>query len=286
MQFKDYWYQGKAEITSYKLDQARYGQIHKGESVLIFVTEDFSYSKQAKLDNPAEVRNDAVSVLKLNFTKKFNTGIYPYSMMLSIFTPVDIEKYPHTRKVTASSQEWCGHTFTQLNLRNDRYQAILHSYFESEGEQNKKIPLTVLEDGLWTRIRIGPRNLPVGDVNLIPGLLTQRLRHTIIRSQTANISLKDEISGELSEGSDKTEEIMSYTIQYKDDDRTLVIYFQKNFPYQIVKWEETYTDGFGENAKKLTTIAVKDKTIMIDYWNKNKNTDTYLRDSLGLMNYR
>ncbi|MDP7238046.1 MAG: hypothetical protein QGI34_15090, partial [Candidatus Latescibacteria bacterium] len=40
--FGDYWYQGKAEITSYTLKQARYGEIHDGHVVLIFVTEDFS----------------------------------------------------------------------------------------------------------------------------------------------------------------------------------------------------------------------------------------------------
>lgn len=136
-QFNTHWYQGKAEITSYKLEQARYGEIHKGDAVLIFVTEDFSRSKQVKLDNPVQAGNDAVPVLKLNFTKKFNTGIYPYSMMLSVFTPVQIENYPRTLKATASSQEWCGHTFTQLNLRDNRYQAVLYSYFEDEGDQNK-----------------------------------------------------------------------------------------------------------------------------------------------------
>ncbi len=38
--FNDYWYDGKAEITSYKLEQARYGELHEGYVVLVFVTED------------------------------------------------------------------------------------------------------------------------------------------------------------------------------------------------------------------------------------------------------
>ena len=49
--------------------------------VLIFVTEDFSASKQVKLDRPEKVPSDAVKVLKLNATRKFNTGIYPYSIL-------------------------------------------------------------------------------------------------------------------------------------------------------------------------------------------------------------
>ena len=49
--FRDYWYDGKAEITSYALQQARYGELHTGEAVLVFVTEPFSKSKQVKLDD-------------------------------------------------------------------------------------------------------------------------------------------------------------------------------------------------------------------------------------------
>ena len=47
-EFKDYWYEGKAEITTYKLDQARYGEIHNGRSVLIYVTEHFSKKKTSQ----------------------------------------------------------------------------------------------------------------------------------------------------------------------------------------------------------------------------------------------
>ncbi len=58
-QFGDYWYQGKAELTSYDLEQVRYGEKREGEAVLIFVTEDFSKSKQVKLDNPNQAGDDA-----------------------------------------------------------------------------------------------------------------------------------------------------------------------------------------------------------------------------------
>ncbi len=79
--FEKIWYAGKAEVSSYILQQARYGEIRNGEAVLIFVTEDFSSDKLVKLDEP-EKANDKVRVLKMNMTKKFVTGIYPYSMML------------------------------------------------------------------------------------------------------------------------------------------------------------------------------------------------------------
>ena len=83
-EFKEYWYSGEAEITSYKLEQARYGELREGKAVLIFVTEPFLADKQVKANrsNP-----ENIPVLKLNSTKKYLTGIYPYSIMSSSFYP-------------------------------------------------------------------------------------------------------------------------------------------------------------------------------------------------------
>ena len=58
-EFSDYWYAGKAELTSYHLTQSRYGGLHDGDAVLIFVTEDFSKDKQVKLDDPYADQDDA-----------------------------------------------------------------------------------------------------------------------------------------------------------------------------------------------------------------------------------
>ena len=40
-QFKAHWFDGYAEISSYSIDQSRYGEIREGNAVLIYVTEDF-----------------------------------------------------------------------------------------------------------------------------------------------------------------------------------------------------------------------------------------------------
>src|SRR5690606_13528887 len=72
-QFGKYWFQGKAEISSFDLVQYRYGEAREGEAVMIFVTEDFSKKKHVKLDDPETAGNDAVKVLKLNKTKDFVT---------------------------------------------------------------------------------------------------------------------------------------------------------------------------------------------------------------------
>jgi hypothetical protein len=271
--FGDYWYRGKAELTSYQLEQARYGEVHRGHAVLIFVTEDFSRSKQVKLDNPASAGDDRLKVMKLNFTKKFNTGIYPYSMMASVFTPIKSLTDPRTLKITNSSQEWCGHTWVQINRLENGYQLQQNSYFEEEGDKTLMLEDAILEDELWTIIRIDPENLPTGKVKLIPGTMFQRLRHTSWEIQIAAVSLQP---------LPEDEAIWIYKIFYPASDRTLTIFFNKKFPYEIEGWEESYRSGWGSQAAKLTSKATLNKRIMTDYWTKNRLADSNWRKELGL----
>ena len=261
--FKDYWYQGKAEVNSYNLDQARYGENHPGKAMLIFVTEGFSKKKQVKLDNPEDAGSDKVSVMKLNYTKNFVTGIYPYSMMLSSFTPISRNQYRNSLKVTMTSQEWCGHVFSQMNL-NNKYKVESYSYFESEGDAQFSTEVALLEDELFNLIRIDPQNIPEGKIQILPGLFFTRLNHQNLKPQEATL-IKDE--GPLQ---------VNYTLRFSN--RTLTIHAQKEFPHKILGWEEE----FSERGKNFKTVATLDKTIFTDYWRQNKKAFSPLRDSLGL----
>lgn len=265
-EFNNYWYAGDAEITSYKLEQARYGEVHSGNAVLVFVTEPFSKTKQVKADAPDK---GDVSVMKLNATKKFNTGIYPYSMMTSTFVPVK-EKKASALKVTTTSQEWCGHTFMQLNNRKGEFQIQSRSYFESEGDQDLTLGKSIIEDELWTKIRLNPAELPEGQQEIIPSFFYLRLKHKPVKAYKAVTKI---IPG----NSQST-----YEINYPDLDRTLSITFNKEFPYEILQWEESYSSGWGPSAKSLTTKATRIKTLKTDYWTKHNKVDLQLRKELGL----
>jgi hypothetical protein len=275
--FKQTWYAGKAEINTYALQQARYGETRNGEAALIFVTEDFSTEKLVKLDEP-EKTGDKVRVLKMNMTKNFVTGIYPYSMMLSVFTPVSGDGNRKTLKADCSSQEWCGQTFSQLQLKGNSYSWQLHSYFEKEGEQDKKLNAALMEDAVWNRIRINPSSLPQGKVSVLPGLLWQRLSHIELKEEDAVLTLSKADSFFI-----KDSGVQMYTIHYPSAQRTLQIYFQSAFPHEILGWQENYPDGFGNNKKMLITKAVKKKTAWLDYWKHNALADTTYRDTLQLM---
>ena len=83
--FGSYWHDGKAELDGYRLTVQRYGHARHGRAVAIYVTEPFSRSKHVKLDDPSKAPGDAVDVLKLNLARDFQTGIYDYHTIVSLF---------------------------------------------------------------------------------------------------------------------------------------------------------------------------------------------------------
>ncbi|NJL13778.1 MAG: hypothetical protein HC913_12765 [Microscillaceae bacterium] len=264
--FGEYWYKGEAEISSYHLRQARYGEEHEGDAVLIFVTEPFSRRKQVKVDQPAGGEGEVVNVLKLNATKKFYTGIYPYSVMVSSFSPVEAPNRP--LKITATIQEWCGQVFTQINWRKNEYALESFSYFESEGDQKTKLEDVWLEDALWNQIRIAPENLPQGDFRIISGTVTARLLHFALKPEAAK--------GTLQTDSDSSQ---VYSLEYAQSQHRLKIRFEKTFPYRILAWEESYPGRDGQVQITRATLRAQLKTA---YWQKNRSQDAALRQQLGL----
>jgi len=264
-EFDAYWYAGDAELSRYELKQVRYGEVHAGDAVLIFVTEPFRTDKQVKYEGGD--RQGVESVLKLNLTKKFYTGIYPYSMMTSTFTPVRIDK--PTLKVTTTSQEWCGHTFTQLNLRKNTYEGQLFSYFQNEGDADFSLAADLLEDEVMTKIRLDPSSLPTGKIKLIPGSMFLRLRHRAYDVENATATLVEANDPKVS-----TAPLQKYRIEYADFDRVLEITFEKDFPHGIILWEE--------HENNMITRAVRTHTLKSPYWSQHDVADGPLRAKLGL----
>ncbi len=258
-EFKQHWFDGKAEVASYDLKQMRYGEAREGKAVLIFVKEPFLQDQQVKANTAS---SKTVDVLKLNATKKFNTGIYPYSIMQSTFSPLNINA--HAVKVAASTQEWCGQTYMQMNNR-DAFEIASHSYFEGEADESLSIAPTNLENEIWNKLRINPTEIKTGPQKLIPDFSFIRLKHIPVKVYQAEVQQQ------------KNQDTLMTKIAYKDLDRILNIYQSVSFPYEILKWEEKTSE-----SDKNYTKALLQKRIRIDYWNKNSNTFVFLRDSLQL----
>ena len=263
--FNNYWYKGKAELCSYDYFINRYDEPRKGYQVFIFVTEDLSKSKQVKLDDAGKAGDDRVPVLKLNALQRFQTGIYDYSVMSSLFTPVDINNFKHSLKATTTVQDWCGHVFTQLNLKNDKYHVAQFSYFESEGDKMSDTEgVAMLEDEVFTRLRIKPESLVSSNVKIIPNLTYTRLRHKPIAPQNASIEIKE-----------NGKNLKTCVVNYPEKKRRLEVSFEATSPYKIMGFKEFDGD-------KVMSESKLRKSVMSAYWSEHDVKSEPLRTALGL----
>ncbi|MBT8469826.1 MAG: septum formation inhibitor Maf [Deltaproteobacteria bacterium] len=265
-EFDRYWYQGRAELTRYALRQARYGDQHDGEAVLVFVTEDFLPGPQVKQEHGESP--DAISVLKLNAYRRFYTGIYPYTLMTSSFTPA-LEPRGPTLKLSSTIQEWCGHVYSQINRRDDGLHAVSHSYFQDDADQKTTLPAARLEDGIWAQIRIDPSAIPIGKQALVPALDYIRMRHKGLRAYPAEVTRKSDLKTDLVD-----HPVSAVEVKYPALGRDLIIYYEPKFPHVIQAWEE--------NVGPQRTTAVRSRAIVDDYWKHNGASDGWYRDALGL----
>ena len=152
------WGDGKAELSGYAVTTSRYGAPREGRVVLIYVTEPMDRRNWIKDDAGDVPQEDRVNVLKLNHVLKFQAGIYPYSVMTSVFAPVDslsaVRFAP--AKIAMSAQEWCGHVYQRVLARSDAFKSEMRSYFHSEGDRDTTVkipPGTLYEDALLIQLR-------------------------------------------------------------------------------------------------------------------------------------
>lgn len=263
-QFSDYWYSGKSEVAVYELSQSRYGKEREGTMSLIYVTESFSKSKHVKLDYPQQAGKDKTTVMKLNYVKKYNTGLYPYSVMTSAFAEVGSGTL---LKATTSVQEWCGHVFLQANKKGKNYHVKGFSYFESEGDESVNISKAKLEEELWVNLRNGANTIQEGSFEMVPSQEFLRLYHYPIEAQKAELQIEN------------TETTKTITLSYeKPLKRTLTITQNKEFPNTITAWKEVIVKG----GQKFETIAQLKSVNHIPYWQMNTPQYDGMRKEVGL----
>jgi hypothetical protein len=256
-----YW-SGGAEISRYQLSQARYGEQRDGDAVLIFVREPFLPEEQVKDESGGE----GVPTLKLNSTRKFLTGIYPYSTMVSVFQAMGDASLGQAFKVTTSVQEWCGHVFVQTNRTEANTKTVVRSYFENEeGRSYRAKDEIFLEDEIWTTLRLAPESLPEGSFEMIPGSLYGRFAH---REPTPALASAQWLPG-------REDETVRYRVEYPELKRFLAIEIERKAPFAILGWSE------GRNGE-VTEATRTHQLIDEEYWRKNGNQDRSRRTKLGL----
>ena len=278
-QFWKYWSDGKAEISSYQTSQPRYGESREGLAVAIFVTEPFSTTRRVKADPGNHPESEVTTVLKLNLVEDFPTGIYDYNLMTSSFLSLtdtaDI-KSGATLKVSFSSQEWCGHVYSQLLPNTDKASHVVHSYFDSEADAKTDVTFPenwVSEDLLlhWARGLTEPFLKPGQSATrpLVKSLKETRLLHRPLRHHEAKFTRGNELVKYQS--SNGTEYLVRKLSVARDDGLRIDFSVENEFPNRIVHWKSS--DGF--TAELITSKRIA-------YWNENGNRSLKLLKELGL----
>ncbi len=271
--FWAHWGDGKAEVNGYRLTQPRYGAKRSGTAVYVFVTEDFSDSLRVKADKGGHPEGDVKPVMKLNVVRDFSTGIYDYNVMTSTFLRTK-PGWP-VSKVSFSSQEWCGHVWHQIVLREGRVDSVSHSYFdgEADGAETLEMPADgVFEDALPVILR-GWNGAFVAEgesrtVPFLPSLLHARLTHTPLEWTTARISRASET--ESVSGPSGRFEVSMLTVDVEGG-RTLTFAIEARPPYRVVR--QTGPDG-----EELALLG----SARLAYWKLNTpGAESYL-EQIGL----
>jgi hypothetical protein len=269
-----HWHDGRAELDGYRWTVNRYGQPRTGHAVLIYVTEPFSDSNRVKVDDPSRNPSDTVDVLKLNLVRDFQTGIYDYNTMTSVFSRSD-DFSP--LKVSFTSAEWCGHVYEELLFDRRRVTEQFFSYFEGESVDHavRREADGVTEDNLFILLRglRGPFLKPGAriEVPFLPGAFHRRLTHRQLEWTTATIErLPGAESVEVPAGTFST---IAYVVRTQDG-REGRFHIEQQHPHRIVRWQ--WGSGRAAESGELTG------TVRVKYWQLNGNGDERYLDQLGL----
>ena len=265
--FWDHWGDGRAELSTYRGEVSRYGSLRRAQMDLIYVTEPHDRRRWLKDDDAPDQHR--VNVLKLNRLLKFQTGIYPYSVMTSVFAPTADWGRPRFQpvKVTLTAQEWCGHVFHGIWPGPDRFMTEIRSYFASEGEQVELVDTpadTLYQDALPIQLRQldGPFN--AGEEwrgEIVPSLWHTRKGHAEPKPVEATITRRD---ADL----DDTP-VTRFVLGYGDVEVTYDI--EKAPPHRLLRWR--HSDGSHLELKASKRLA---------YWKLNNPGDESHRRDLGL----
>jgi hypothetical protein len=265
--FWEHWGDGRAELSGYRVTVTHYGAPRDGELSLIYVTEPHDRRTWIKDDDASG--SDRVEVLKLIRNLRFQTGIYPYSVMASVFAPVDAwggERF-HPARLNLDVQEWCGSVTHRVWPGRDRLRSLRLSYFASEGETLLELPVpegTVYEDALLIQLREldGPF-AGGGDWTgpLVRELWSLRTGRGPVSTVEARITR--------SEASRDGVAVTRFVLEAGDYRRTFDV--ESASPRRVLGWEAST----GERAELLGTERLA-------YWQLNRPGDESHLEALGL----
>lgn len=277
--FGAWWHDGKAELDGYRYTLTRYGQKRRGQAVAVYVTEPFSKSKSVKVDDASRNPRDTFDALKLNLVRDFQTGIYDYDTMTSLFVrSADFEPV----KVSFTSTEWCGNVYEELHLDPGLVTQKLSSYFEDESatREERRPRGGLLEEELFVKLRgLNGAFLVSGEsrtVPFLPGSFRRRLTHQPMRWTSARIERLAATRAVVVPAG--RFEATAYSVKIENGAEGL-FFIESRYPHRVVRWEwKPPVAGADEanDAGELTGSA------RLQYWKLHGEGDERYLARLGI----
>jgi hypothetical protein len=239
--------------------------------VAIYVTEPLRLSTRVKADRPSEDPEDVVDAMKLNLVRDFQTGVYDYNTMTSVFAATsDFELL----KVSFSSAEWCGHVYSEMRVEPESIIVESKSYFESETDNSSIVRLDggLTGEELFVVLRgfKGDFLEPGESVTrpFLPSAYFRRLRHRpaewgeVIIRRVAGESAVSVPVGRF--------DVVVYELETSHGQRGR-FEIEAAWPHRIVRW------SLGPDVEAKLTGSLRTA-----YWEKNREGDEALLEDLGL----
>ncbi len=267
--FWSVWGDGKAELSGYAIATNRYGALREGRVVLIYVTEPMDrrvWIKDDAGDVPDAFR---LNVLKLNNVLKFQTGIYPYSVMTSTYAPVDAygpERFAPA-KIAMTAQEWCGSVYQRILPSASGLASEVRSYFHADGDRDATVSApagTLYEDALLVQLRELDGPFASGkdwSGSIVPSLWAVRKNHGTLEPVPATIRRETATR----DGA----RVNRFTLAYG---KTSTVYdVETAAPHRVLGWKSSD----GEEAHIL-------KTARLPYWQLHGPGDEKYLKQIGM----
>ncbi|TMQ60994.1 MAG: hypothetical protein E6K76_00180 [Candidatus Eisenbacteria bacterium] len=281
--FGSYWHDGKAELDGYRYSVTRYGQLRRGQCAAIYVTEPFSRSKRVKVDDASRNPKDTFDVLKLNLIRDFQTGIYDYNTMTSLF--VRSEDFDPV-KASFASMEWCGNVYEELRVDPGLVSQRLSSYFEDEStSQEVRHPKGgLMEEELFIRLRgLSGDYLRPGQAKTVPFLpsaFRRRLTHQPLRWTDARI---ERLAAARAVTVPAGRFIcFVYSVKIQDGPEGL-FFVDRAYPHRVVRWEWRQATGAGTHlSSESNDSGDLQGSTRTSYWKLHGEGDERYLRRLGL----
>jgi len=284
--FESHWQDGRAELEGYRYHVIRYGEERRGTAVMIFVTEPFSEAKRVKVDDPRKNPKDTFEALKLNFVRDFQTGIYDYNTMTSLFVR---SRDFAPAKIAFSSAEWCGQVYEEMLYERFHLADRYSSYFEDESQTERLTlqPNGLAEEELFVRLRdLRGDWLRPGEMRtfpFLPAAFYRRLTHRPLQWTQATLERGRNLEAVTVPAG--RFEATRYTVRVKDG-RQGSVWIERAYPHRVIRWEWTSSaapSGHGWSPQEGLDSGELTGSARLRYWELHNPGDEKYLARIGLV---